>query len=66
MDVPTQVYQIGTIYGLLNRWFSRNEITVCQTNEIINIPREKVIFLRDALRLFSKLEGQGFKKCSCM
>lgn len=40
-------------------------MTNCQSNEVINIPEDKVISLREALRLFSKFEGQGFKKCFC-
>ncbi|VEN46954.1 unnamed protein product [Callosobruchus maculatus] len=65
VNISNDVYQIGTIHGLLNRWFSRDEMTDCQSSEVINIPEDKVISLREALRVFSKFERQGFKKCSC-
>jgi hypothetical protein len=65
VEIKNGVHRIGTTHGMLNRWFSRDEIIGIETSEPIHVVEEKTITLREAVTKFSKFGGQGFKKCSC-
>lgn len=61
------LYQIGTKNGLLAGWYNRTEMQNCQTSELSadDVPRDRVMTIREAAASQSLTGGQGFKKCMC-
>jgi hypothetical protein len=57
VEIKNGVHRIGTIHGMLNRWFSRDEIIGIETSEPIHVLEEKIITLREAVTKFSKFGG---------
>lgn len=65
VEIKNGVYQIGTAHGMLNRWFSRDELISNEASELLEINQNACISLREAMNKSSAFGGQGFKKCCC-
>lgn len=67
LDVRNNVYQIGTPAGVIKNWCSREELKQVEAIkfEISQVPRDKLVSVREAVSGVSLFEGQGFVKCNC-
>lgn len=66
-DKRNDVYQIGTVHGMLKGWFNRTYINVSGTKfiNLEDVPRDTVLTLTEAAAKQSLVGGQGFHKCTC-
>ncbi|KAF2879050.1 hypothetical protein ILUMI_27144 [Ignelater luminosus] len=60
-------YRLGTKEGVIAKYYSRSEFSVCPANilTIDEVFKENELSLRSVARAQSTGHGQGFKKCSC-
>ena len=66
MDIRNDIHQIGTNDGMIKGWFPRTDLLrVEATNIIQEVPKEKLLSLREAARYQSLSDGQGYQKCNC-
>ena len=66
MNIQNEVYQLGTVNGLIKGWFPRTELTKCPSSFIGlgDVPAVQLT-LRESVAKQSIIGGQGYKKCSC-
>lgn len=64
LQIENDVYQVGTNYGTLKNWFSRNDFILSGSTFTGDVP-EKPISLREAVATESKFGGQGYSSCNC-
>lgn len=64
VDIRNGVHQVGTKYGTIKNWFSRQDLQYSDTNYADEIS-DKPISLREAVSSQSPFGGQGFQKCTC-
>ncbi|CAI6359274.1 unnamed protein product [Macrosiphum euphorbiae] len=65
LSMKDNFYEIGTTEGKLQQLYSRNQFTICKEKfvQIEDVPANS-ISLREAVRSFSNLGGQGYDPCT--
>ncbi|XP_062569481.1 SCAN domain-containing protein 3-like [Saccostrea cucullata] len=67
VDEANAQFKLGTKHGILHGAFSRNQFLPSSVHSLMvdDINRENEISVREAARLQSVGDGQGFMKCTC-
>lgn len=64
VDKKNNVYQIGTRFGIINTWLSRNVLQATEAEFLDEVP-STIITLRETAKRHSQFGGQGYQKCFC-
>ena len=66
IDIDSHMnYQLACTVGILDKYMARNAFQLVQDTVDFQISREKMISPREAVRLLSIGNGQGFIMCEC-
>jgi len=58
------VYQIGTRFGIINTWISRNVLQTTDAEFLDEVP-DTMLTLREIAKKHFQFGGQGYQKCFC-
>uniref|UniRef100_A0A2A4K8V1 Integrase catalytic domain-containing protein n=1 Tax=Heliothis virescens TaxID=7102 RepID=A0A2A4K8V1_HELVI len=66
VEVPrVNLYQVGTVLGIINNWMPQNAVLSCPNTEPLSDIPKVPIPLRTVATMSSPFGGQGIKQCNC-